>query len=166
MKKKFLDELYLSTIDEVLSGIPYSYQREVKRNYKNNLKDKYEDLDIDNNVFKLKLDKFTKLELSYWKSLTIDMKLSFLVSDKNFEEVVFISLIGLNVALMKDSDAVIFDKNLAISYIKRMDELLRGVKFFNKEMAKKYFYDGILDFEFASGINNEKTYRLYNGKTL
>lgn len=165
MKTTFINQLYNETIKQVLKGVPYLYQREVKINYKNNLIEKYEDLTIDKSNVNEKLNKFIQFELSYWNNLSIDMKLSHFVKDKAYEEIIFISILGLQLAQKKQDENIAFDQKMATAYVERMNELLRIVKYFNKESAKMYFFEGILDFQYASGLTEEKSIRMYENQS-
>ena len=133
MKNIFIEKIYKETIQQVLKGIPLIYHKEIKINYKNNLIQSYQKIKVDETNFETKLSNFIPSELSYWKDLPVDNKLSLLIKDQAYDEIVFISNYGLKMAQKKHDEGVSLDSLMAKCYINRIEELLKTVKSFNLE---------------------------------
>ncbi len=170
--EKMVEEIYNKTINDVLNGIDYKYSDELCLAYKGYLKNNY--LNFDLSIGGKKPEElailFADLEKSKWHDLDSDAKLSELLSDPAFDNIKYISNTGFKYAesmLSKKFETgaeiivqPVIEKEKALESIEMLNRCYEQVRDFNKDIANYYVSEGIIDFQYASGITENMSLRI------
>jgi len=171
-KEKLILEIYNRTINDILIGIAEKYKEELCLSYIEYLKKNYLnfDFDLDNNHPDELVSLFVELEKSKWQDITVEEKLSELLSDPAFDNIKYISNTGYKYAkslLDKkfEASSVEFlqpeiDQEKAQESIEMLNKYYEHVREFNRQIANYYVSEGSIDFQYASGITENMSMRI------
>lgn len=141
-------KIYENTIDKFLENCPENNKQDIRKLYSSYLVRTYSRLNLDDSS----VEYFSELEIIKWKNFSLEGKLSVVCEDNNLDELIKLSMEGLEAADQFRKSGVVFDKNVASKKIKLMEELLDKVLYFNKSLATYYCSEGSLDFSYAAGL--------------
>lgn len=166
MNEKLINDIYDNVKNILLNGIPLEYQNDVLLGYKKNLLEVYSKIDVNSN-YELAKEALIEIEVSKWKDTTAAIRLSEFVMDKAMDDIRYISNNGFKYAQARinqsENDNVLpatIEINKCEEAKLMLEKLLTQVKGFNEELARYYVSEGILDFEFASGMTNDMSLRI------
>jgi len=157
--KDFINQIYLETLFEVLKNIPEQYREEIEKNYKNSLYEKYYNVVFEEENREKVINYFVNTEISFWKNMNSNLKLSYLIKDVALEKIEYISNLGYKCAKERLDNNILINELEANSYINLMNEHLANVKPFNIVLAQNYISEGIMDFMYACGKTDNKSLR-------
>ena len=158
MLKEAIKEIYLNVISVILNDIDEKYKDEVSNNYLEYLYSMYSDKEFNEQNYRKIVEVLSKIEYDKWKARDRNSKLYYLKNDKSFDVINDISkkayslasmhLEGKNINVSQEE----IDKNINI-----LINQLNSVEEFNKEEAARLVSEGIIDFEYALGKNDNIT---------
>ena len=158
MLKEAIKEIYLNVINVILNDIDEKYKEEVSNNYLEYLYSMYSDKEINEQNYSKIVEILSKIEYEKWKRRDRKSKLYHLKKDKSFDVINDISKKAYSLASMHFEGKTIdvskeeIDKNINI-----LVNQLNSVEDFNKEEAERLVSEGILDFGYAIGKNDNVT---------
>ena len=162
MVDKLINQVYLNNINLILQDIEENDKEEISKNYLKYLYSIHSDEEINEENYDEMLDIITSLETKKWSKRGKDGVLFYFKKDKSFDIINNISKKSYSLATSKlDNNKNTISKEDADKYISILIDNLDKVYDFNKEEAKRLVSEGILDFEYASGSNdNIKSFRV------
>ena len=145
MKKEFLMYIYEQTISIVLKDIPKESQLNIAKAYQEYLIRTYKHVNVtEESISKLK-ETFLKMELSCWENKTLNQKMSMLLVDEYFDKLFYLSDLT---------------KEQVNAYLIKMEEYFNKVASYNRKIAKDYLSEASLDFMYAIGESDDKSFRI------
>ena len=152
--------IYENTIDMFLKNFPDTEFETIRKMYLSYLIRTYSRLDLDDRL----VEYYSDLEVIKWKDFNVDGKMSIISEDKNFDELIKLSMEGLQFADQFRKKNIMLDKKIANEKIELMSELLNKVLDFNKKLATYYYSEGTLDFSYAAGLTDLMSLRTGRSK--
>jgi hypothetical protein len=158
MKNKFLKEVYLNTVNEIISGVPDKYVELIKKEYYNELLIKYSDLDVVEGMYKEAVEGETKDNKEFFAMLSVDERLGFLIEDKYLE---FIKQHFFNAKqIAQKVDQGFRYKSFDMDELKKtLNSALDKVYDFNKLRAIKMVDNAIMNYKY---VLERTDYKLIN----
>ena len=155
MLNDLINFIYDNTISEVLKDIPEEEKKKISDSYKSYLSEMYEDVEINlDNLEQLKA-MFTRLELSSWQKKNAEQKRETLYYDEYFDKLFGISGIAFEEAKIRN-----LTKEQVMDYLNKMKEYFDKVASYNKKVAEDYLSEASLDFMYAIGESDDKSFRI------
>ncbi len=109
---------------------------------------------------------YSKMEIKKWKGQSLTQKLSRIIKDDNLEKLMEVSEIGYKLAqrkmgflLSETEHNPDISEEEAQAYIGEMKQLAEQVRPFNIYIAQEALSEGILDFQFAANLTEDKSIR-------
>lgn len=152
--------IYENTIDMFLKNFPDTEFETIRKMYLSYLIRTYSRLDLDDRL----VEYYSDLEVIKWKDFNVDGKMSIISEDKNLDELIKLSMEGLQFADQFRKKNIMLDKKIANEKIELMSELLNKVLDFNKKLATYYYSEGTLDFSYAAGLTDLMSLRTGRSK--
>lgn len=167
MKEKIIEEILSNAKDTFLEGIDPEIHEKMLIAYKHYLLEEYGGI-IDSKDDKEQLVRIcTKLEKQKWPGQSMSQKMARIIKDENLDKIREISGIAYKKAQRKigfllSGDEYIPDISAeqVNEYIKQLEELLDKVKPFNIYVAQTAVSEGILDFQYAANLTEDKSLRV------
>ncbi len=157
---KNIMKIYENTVDTFLENFSASEIETIRNMYLSYLIRTYSRLELNDRA----IEYYSNLEIIKWKDFNIDGKMSVISEDKNLDELVKLSMEGLQFADQFRKNGTMLDKKIANEKIKLMDELLNKVLEFNKNLATYYYSEGTLDFSYAARLTDSMSLRTGRSK--
>lgn len=107
------------------------------------------------------LDIFIPYEIKNLERLTLEEKQALYLRDEKYEELMFLSYKGFNLARKFVEDNKTISEEELNRNVEKMKELLEKVKSYNTIRAQKLLSEGILDFVTATGKKEVLSLRLH-----
>lgn len=155
--KKLFDNLIEIVCDEVED----EYCEDIKTGYSKLLYNGY--LNIEKNyILMIMINIYNVLyetELNEENNMSSSMKKSLLLKDIALEEIINISNYVFEFAKTRLNDNKYIDKLIVEQYISKLESLLERVSEDNKQLAKWYISESIVDLYYASSLSNNMSLR-------
>lgn len=159
---KFINTIYEKTKDIVLKDIKDEDKNEIANGYLNYLYELYSKKTIAYEKYDRFLNIVLDTEIRKWQGISSERKMQYLMHDNSLD--VIYSISGKAYELAKEK----YEKSLEYTVNKEEIEKdintlineLKNVREFNKDIAKKFVSESIVDFEYASGNNKIISFRL------
>lgn len=160
LDNKLINEVFNNLISIITSGIEEQYIEEVRKNYLKKLNNRYEDKRITEDNYNKYLNNIIEIEKNEWLQISAFQKKQLLIIDDNLNQIIYISNEGFKLARDKKTNNNTISKEYAFEQIKKLEELLPNVYDFNIGVAKKYISEAILDYNYAVGDTDKRSFRL------
>lgn len=168
MLKKAIEEIYLSVINVILNDIEEKDIKEVADNYLKYLYSMYSDKEFNEQNYSKMVSVLSRIEYDKWVKRDKKSKLFYFKKDESFDIISSLSQKAFSLASMRLEGKKMavsqeeIDKDISI-LISRLD----SVEDFNREEAERLVSEGILDFEYTLGRNDNITsFRLGHIKSI
>ncbi len=163
MKEKFLLDIYNQTINTVLDNIPENEHPIISKAYQEYLLRVYDKVTINEENINKSEEIFLPMEVSKWNNKTPDQKRAKLVKDEYYDKLFYISDLAFKEAQIRAQDETKrsnLTKEEVMEYLNKMEEYLTKVASYNKKVAKDYLSEASLDFMYAIGESDYKSFRI------
>ena len=156
-----IEFLYENAKKEILKGFINPIEiKEILYFYRKYLEERYLEI-TEKQEFEEKKEKILKREIRNWNDVSKKDKQRFLVYDENLAKLGYFSNLAYEAAMSKiKGENVDINEQTAQNYKKLMKEYASKVRNFNKETAKEYLSNGIVDIDFATGKTECTSFRV------
>ena len=166
MKEKVVERILGETKETFLEGVDSSIHEKILLAYKNYLMETYANILREDDNLEQVIRIWSHMEKRKWVGKNTSYKLSMIIKDDNLDKLREISGIGYKLA-QKKMGFVLSDtqytpelsKEQMNAYIEEMQNLFEHVEPFNINIARNYLSEGILDFQFAMNLSEDKSLR-------
>jgi len=163
--QKMINQLFSTTLDQLLSDIPSEFKAEMQSAYSQHLIKRYGEVTLpDANKTDDYVTTLVNRELREWGSSSPEMKMSAFLKDEFLDKIGAIAEQGFSYASKKLIDQTTISPETAKQNIEMLKQYLPQVRSFNVLLAQSYVSEGILDFQYAAGLTENISLRLGRSK--
>lgn len=159
-KDNFISNIYNEMINTILKEIEEVYIIATKEGYRKLLLNRYSTIDINETNYDKLYQTFINLEHKEWDNLSAELKLNILVDDEHLNQMIEISGKAYQCAKTRLNNMGVISEKTANYYIEKMKNISEQVSDYNKELAKNYLSETILDLLYATGKTENSSLRI------
>lgn len=164
MNEQLIKEIYNTLIPIITNGITEELE-EISTAYYNYILNLYSD-NNGSNYEKLK-EICINIEMKNWSNKSVILRKKLLLTDNYYDKLIYLSNIGLknaNIRLLNeinnDNKPIEITETQAKENIKLMKEYVNMVKDYNKQEALMILSEGLIDYDYALGLTDNRSFRL------
>ena len=157
---EFINKVFEIIKDSLFKDIDLKYHDSMEQQYKYILKKSWENINLDLKAMDKNVSMVANMEKKKLINTSAVYRLQLYAIDSSFNELDKLSCLAYKYATARYNDEFILSEEDATQNIALMVKYIDDVYDFNKEYANHLLSEGIVDYNYASGMSNDISLRL------